>query len=549
VLRATRGTVGASSQTAKPPRPARSKRRRPVSLLSLRILAINVLALIVLGVGVLYLGRYQDRLIQSELASLRGEARLFAGSLAEAGTVRDIELRYRLEPAKARAQLRRLVEITGIRTRLYDRTGGLVGDSHQLGGQGGYIIEIEPLSPPRTEIGWLDRAFDWIDRTIDAWPGRSLLPLWQDQASIADQMGQALEGNIAGALWHDADGHLVLSAAAPVASFREILGAVVLTKNGAVIDESLRQVRLDIAKVFGVALAITVLLSLYLSGAIGRPIRRLATAAERVRHGLGRAQAIPDFTRRGDEIGDLSAALRDMTQALTDRMDATERFAADVAHELKNPLTSAKSAIETATRVEDPAQRARLLQIVQHDLTRLDRLISDISSASRLDAELAREQSKPVDLTAMLQALVEVHESTREGEAPRLALSAPAAPLVVRGIDTRLFQVFQNLVGNALSFTPEAGEVRVEARRDGSHALVAVEDDGPGIPPGKFEKIFERFYSERPKGERFGQHSGLGLSITKQIVEALGGHIVASNRTAADGGVQGARFTVRLPLA
>jgi two-component system sensor histidine kinase ChvG len=524
------------------------KRQRPISLLTLRILAINVLALIVLGVGVLYLGRYQDRLIQSELEGLRAEARLFSGVLSDSGTVRDIEQRYRLDPAKSRALIRRLVETTGIRTRLFDRTGGTVGDSHQMGGQSGYIIEVEPLPPPRNHIGWLNRAFDWIDDTIDAWPGRSLLPLWQDQASIADQMGQALEGNIAGALWQDAEGRLVLSAAAPVASFREILGAVVLTKPGTVIDESLRQVRLDIVKVFVVALAVTVLLSLYLSGAIGRPIRRLATAADRVRHGLGRAQTIPDFAARGDEIGDLSAALRDMTQALTDRMDATERFAADVAHELKNPLTSAKSAIETASRVEDPAQRARLLQIVQHDLTRLDRLIGDISNASRLDAELARERGQPVDLTAMLQALVEVHESTRDDGAPHVTLQV-SVPLRVRAIDTRLFQVFQNLVGNALSFSQPDGEVRVESRREGGHALVTVDDDGPGIPEGGLEKIFERFYSERPKGERFGQHSGLGLSISKQIVEALGGQISASNRTDESGRVCGARFTVRLPLA
>jgi len=297
-----------------------------------------------------------------------------------------------------------------------------------------------------------------------------------------------------------------------------------------------------------------VLLSLYLAGAIGRPIKRLAQAAERLKMGRGRNDEIPDFTGRHDEIGDLSLALREMTSALRDRMDAIERFAADVAHELKNPLSSLSSAVETVGRVSDPAQQRRLLGIIREDVTRLDRLISDISNASRLDAELSRDETQPVELWTLLSTLAEIHRQSNEtrkdaARAPvEVKLDVPKG-LVVRGSESRLGQVFQNLISNAVSFSPPGGTVRVAAGRHSMTAKITVEDDGPGIPAGKLEAIFGRFYSERPAGEAFGTHSGLGLSIAKQIVESLGGRIFAENRGDSFGPVKGARFTVQLPLA
>jgi two-component system sensor histidine kinase ChvG len=234
-------------------------------------------------------------------------------------------------------------------------------------------------------------------------------------------------------------------------------------------------------------------------------------------------------------------------------MDAIERFAADVAHELKNPLSSLSSAVETVGRVSDPEQQRRLLGIVRDDVKRLDRLISDISNASRLDAELSRAEAQPVDLETLLATLADIHRTTnenRQGLEPPVEIRLEAAKgLVVRGIESRLGQVFQNLISNAVSFSPPGGTVRVSASHHGGTATVLVEDDGPGIPPGKLDAIFGRFYSERPSGEAFGTHSGLGLSIAKQIVEALGGRIRAENRTSESGATLGARFIVQLPLA
>ncbi len=300
-------------------------------------------------------------------------------------------------------------------------------------------------------------------------------------------------------------------------------------------------------RIFGVTLLVTVLLSLYLAGTIAQPIRRLAMAAQRARGRTARIE-IPEITERRDEIGELARSLRDMTDALWQRMNAIESFAADVAHEIKNPLSSLRSAVETAARIDDPAKRDRLMAIVQDDIERLDRLITDISDASRLDAELIRLDMSPTDIGAMLQALVEMHEATRAPGSPRLVLEIPASrALIVPGIESRLSQVFLNVIANAVSFSPPDGEIRIRAVADGRAVVVSVEDGGPGIPEDKLTEIFNRFYSERPAGEKFGTHSGLGLSISQQIIEAHRGRIWAENRLAADGRVCGARFLIRLP--
>ncbi len=320
-------------------------------------------------------------------------------------------------------------------------------------------------------------------------------------------------------------------------------------------------------------------LSLSLANTIAEPVRKLAEAAERVRRGIKSRQQIPDFTNRSDEIGHLSGALRDMTQALYNRIDAIESFAADVAHELKNPLTSLRSAVETLPRVKSGPSRDRLLAIMQHDVRRLDRLISDISDASRLDAELARGDAGPVDMAALLRAVVAMAADSPRGDRAALRLTieeaapkAKASAYVVFGYDSRLAQVITNLIDNACSFSRPGGEVRIalsrargeatpEGEPAGDQVVVTVDDDGPGIPPHALERIFERFYTDRPE-QGFGQNSGLGLSISRQIVQAHGGRIWASNRPASaetaattadedEAGVvrhgAGARFVICLP--
>jgi two-component system sensor histidine kinase ChvG len=252
---------------------------------------------------------------------------------------------------------------------------------------------------------------------------------------------------------------------------------------------------------------------------------------------------------RRDEIGELADALDESATALWARMDAIERFAADVAHEIKNPLTSMRSAIETLRRLSDPERQQRMLAIIGDDVQRLDRLISDISDASRVDAELSRTPTEPVDVAPILATLAELHEATREEGAARIVLDAPAEGLRVRAVEGRLVQVLRNLIANAVSFSPAGGTIRLAGREQGGIVEIAVEDEGPGIPEARLEHVFERFYSERPSGERFGQHSGLGLSISRQIIEALRGTIAAENRRDGEGRIAGARFVVRLPAA
>jgi len=301
--------------------------------------------------------------------------------------------------------------------------------------------------------------------------------------------------------------------------------------------------------VFAVALLVMLFTSLYLAGTIAEPVKRLASAADRVRSGAGGRSEIPNFPERDDEIGDLADSFRSMTANLYDRIDAIESFAADVAHELKNPLTSLASAVEMFSRAKDDETRGRLLAIVRGDIKRIDRLITDISDASRLDAELSRETKEPVDLSRHLATIIEVYRMTDRTHRVEFVLQDELPPgAIVRGRDERLGQVFRNLVDNAVSFSPEGGTVTVTATRHDICARVTVEDEGQGIPPDNLESIFERFYTERP-GDHFGNNSGLGLSIARQIIEGAGGRIYAENRSADGAQGAGARLIVELPLA
>jgi two-component system sensor histidine kinase ChvG len=529
-----------------------SGRRWPISPLTRRILAVNVLALALLAGGFLYLGKYQASLVGQQIESLKTQGEVFAAALGEGAVLDSVDEGEILLPDLARQMMRRLVEPTRTRARLFDMKGDIIADSRVLRGPGDSVQVLE-LPAPKTAgpiMRFTDRIYDWV---VDELPRRTRYPVYRESASQrADdypEVMRALRGETASAIRGDpVSAGLVLSVAIPVQRYKQVLGAVMLSTGSGEIEEEVRTVRLELLRIFSVALLVTVLLSFYLAGTIVRPIRRLAGAAERARGRRARVE-IPDFTRRGDEIGDLSGSLREMTDALWQRMSAIESFAADVAHEIKNPLSSLRSAVETAVRIEDPANQRRLMAIILDDVERLDRLITDISDASRLDAELGRLEVAPIDIAAMLEALADLHESTRTEGAPHvvLELTDRNRPLIVTGIETRLSQVFRNLIANAVSFSPPLGEIRLTARHDGRAVLIAVEDQGPGIPDDKLTAIFDRFYTERPLGEKFGTHSGLGLSISKQIVEAHRGMIWAENRKDENRASMGARFCIRLP--
>lgn len=532
----------------------RGRKRRLISPISVHILAINMLALSILVAGVLYLGDYRQSLIRAELGALRTQAQLFAVALAEGAMHLDQSSEAQVATNIRNQMLRRLVETTGTRARLFNRAGELAADSRFFG-KTRQAVEVEQLPPPGTaKDSAADSLFDFYDRITRWLPGTMPLTHYKEipEPSAADypEVMSALMGDDTRMVRAYNQDSMILSVAVPVQRYKRILGALMLTKPSSSIDNALLDVRLDILKIFGVAIAITTFLSIYLARTIARPVKRLAAAADRMRRDHSRESEIPDFTMRNDEIGDLSLALRDMTAAIWMRMDAIERFAADVAHEIKNPLTSLRSAVETAARVTDPDQQRKLMSIIQDDVGRLDRLISDISDASRLDSELSRTHREPTDIAGMLSTLADVYATTASEGGPDVRLEIMGnQKLTVQGMDSRLVQVFRNLITNAMTFSPPGGTIRVTAQRDRKTVVVTVDDDGPGIPSGKEEAIFQRFYTERPQGEKFGTHSGLGLSISQQIVKAHEGTILASNRLGADGKVMGARFTVTLPAA
>ncbi len=410
-------------------------------------------------------------------------------------------------------------------------------------------IDLPPLGQQKSIV---ERWWD----TVKLWYRRGELPVYEEIGSANGreyaEVASALNGQAASVVRVGEDGGLIVSVAVPVQRYRAILGSLLLSTESGDIDAIVQAERLAILRVFLVAAGVTVLLSVLLASTIAGPVRRLASAAERVRRGVKHRRAeIPDLGSRKDEIGHLARVLSDMTNALYKRMEAIESFAADVSHELKNPLTSLRSAVETLP-IANEEQRARLLAVIKHDVRRLDRLITDISDASRLDAELARETNDPVDMAKLLETVVSIARETRVTNKRKIQFTLEPKrwgkdAFYVLGNDSRLGQVINNLIDNALSFSPPDGSVRIHARRDPTMIVVTVDDDGPGIRAEKIESIFERFYTDRPEGDEFGQNSGLGLAITRQIVEAHRGTIKAENRRAADGHVEGARFTVTLP--
>lgn len=552
------------------PKPA----RRRTSRLTLRILAVNLVAPFVLVLGILYMGQYQDNLIRAELETVKAEAQVFAGAIAE-GAIKPVEQGRpflfakpveieTLVPELARRMVRRLGETTDSRTYLFNMDGKMIGDSEELLSRSA-IRHKEPMGPPaplRAAQKMIRKTAQLLSLLLPHNQGLDLYPMVSSKnARDFPDAPFALEGHVSGTAFRNIDGKIILSSAAPVQKDRQVMGVVVLNREGKAVEQAMNQVRFEVLTIFMGSLSVTIFLSLYLAGIIGRPLRRLARAAEKIQHGKGGRQVeIPDLSHRRDEIGDLSISLRSMTQALWDRMDTIERFAADVSHEIKNPLTSLRSAVETAAIVKNQKDREKLMGIIQHDVQRLDRLITDISNASRLDAELSRDEMENVDLYLLLHKLADAHKNPMErsglrdnftgrsaDESPQIRLITNGTPpIFVRGNESRLAQVFENLISNALSFSPPRGLVTITLSLDKAYVRVTVDDQGPGIPENKLGAIFERFYSERPKHEAYGRHSGLGLSIAYQIVTAHGGRIWAENRQNNGDAVTGARFIVEL---
>jgi two-component system sensor histidine kinase ChvG len=554
------------SRTAEAAAAPEPRRHRWVSPLLRRILLLNALPPALLAAAMLYLDQYQNGLLAAEVEALRTQARIYAGAIAEAA-VRVQDDRVTLVPEAARPLLRRLVDPSpNTQARLFDNAGLMVADSRLREGAGGAVV-TEPLPPPEPRGAFSASIAGAYDRILTVLPRAGRAPSdvvvdvnpdapsfdWQPALGPdrREELRLALEGGVRPYIRRTAEGRLLVSVAEPARRANHPIGIVLLTREAREVDQRLFDIRASVLGIFGIALALTVALSFYLAQTLATPIMQLAGSAARMRQGEGRAGSVPPaLLARPDEIGILARALQSAASALWARIDTNERFAADVAHELRNPLTSVRSAIETLRRIDNPDQQRRLLAIIAEDAVRMDRLIADISDSSRVDAELSRTVAVPVDVAPILATLAELHEATRAAEpAPRVVLDAPADGLVVRGVEGRLVQVFRNLLGNALSFSPPGGTVAVRGRAAGAMVEVTVEDEGPGIPEAKLEGIFERFYSERPRGERFGQHSGLGLSISKQIVEGLRGQIGAENRRDAEGRVVGARFVVTLPAA
>jgi two-component system, OmpR family, sensor histidine kinase ChvG len=550
-----------------------------------RILLVNLGGLLALLLGFLWLNQTRVSVIDSRVQSLQVQGEIIAAAIAGTATIdndaitidperllnlqsgdqpsEDVltALEFSLNPERVAPVLRRLVTPTSLRARVYDRDGTLILDTRGFIGRGEVqSLELPPPAPGDATI--FERSWSMWKRSF----GRAAIPPLDDAAAgrPGQEVLRALQGLNANVVRVNAQGDTIISAAFPIQRLRTVRGVLQLSTQDGDIDDVIATERLNILAVFGAVTLIMLLVSLLMANTIAKPVERLAIGAERVRRSIKSRHQIPDFSSRGDEIGHLSSALREMTSALYNRIAAIESFAADVAHELKNPLTSLRSAVETLPRVKHEEARARLLAIIQHDVRRLDRLISDISDASRLDAELVKEDVEPVDMAQLVDAVVSLQKDIRKPDEaaielqmvkPKLLKGIRAADaFLVMGHDSRLGQVLTNLVDNARSFAPRGSTITVRVSRQGGDVVLDVEDEGPGVPEHALERIFERFYTDRPPEQGFGHNSGLGLSISRQIVEAHRGAITVDNLPAPPGAAAGrasggARFTVRLPAA
>ena len=549
------------------------------SSLTRRILFLNLAALIVLVTGILYLNQFRDGLTDARVESLMTQGEIIAAAIAASATVdtdaitidpeKLLELQvgqslnptdqlesfdFPINPELVAPLLRRLISPTRTRARIFDREANLLLDSKHLYSRG-QILRYDLPALEGEEPDLLERIGKFAANLLR----RTDLPVYREQpggsGSIYPEVIRALTGNRSSEVRITEKGELVVAVAVPVQRFRGVLGVLMLSTEGADIDNIVAAERRAIFRVFGVAALVNVLLSILLASTIANPLRRLAAAAVRVRRGAKSREEIPDFSDRQDEIGNLSRALRDMTNALYARIEAIESFAADVSHELKNPLTSLRSAVETLPIAKNDESRKRLMDVIQHDVRRLARLITDISDASRLDAELARQDAAKVDMKKLIGDLVGlVRDGGRHKKPVEIDLKVAKPPqgtsgFVVVGHDLRLGQVITNLIENARSFVPdEGGHILITLSRTERRVILSIDDNGPGIRAENIDRIFERFYTDRPGSESFGQNSGLGLSISRQIIEAHGGTLTAENIPGGKpGDIRGARFVISLP--
>jgi len=523
------------------------------SPLTRKIIIFNLIALIIMVAGILYLNSTRQSLVLQRAGALVGEARLianvFEAQLPASGAVSlttgdGIDVNDTLAGLSLR---------TGVEVYVFDASENLVGqtkgDSESAaldllnGGEPGPTLISDGLSalwataerilPSDTPV-----EHDTLENQLRSMVSRTLLD------------GTKVESVV------DTAGGIVFSAITPILQQGQPIGVVAVASPTGEIDAFVRAERERVLQMFVVAILVSVGLSLVLASTIANPLADLAEAAE-----LGRDRdsrkvqpgriRIPDLSARPDEIGRLSRALRGMVKALYSRIDSNEQFAADVAHEIKNPLASLQSAVGTMRIVKREDQREKLMEVIEHDVRRLDRLVSDISNASRLDAELVKEEEQEFDLLVMLGNLNQYLGEDARAKGIDYIADLTDGPIMITGLEARLAQVFVNLITNAISFCDEGDAIRVWARRRANRVLVVVEDTGPGIPEQALTKIFKRFYSQRPE-EHFGNNSGLGLAISKQIVEAHGGVVWAENIQPTDADLTseplGARFVVGLPV-
>jgi two-component system sensor histidine kinase ChvG len=553
------------------------------SSLTRRIVVLNLVGLVVLLIGFLYLNQLRQGLIEARVQSLLIQGEIIAGAIASSASV-DTDtitidpdkllqmqagetsglgdealspLEFSINPERVAPLLHRLVTPTRTRARVYDREGSLLIDTRSLNARDVLRLDLPPT--PGKEPSFIEQVWNRLSAPFRRPARPTFEEIGPANGRDLPEVQRALTGLLGSLVRVNNRGETIVSVAVPIQRQKSVRGVLLLSTQGGDIDGIIAGERFVLLQIFIVAAFVMVVLSMLLASTIAGPVRRLADAAERVRWGTKSREEIPDFSARSDEIGHLSGALRDMTRALYGRIEAIESFAADVAHELKNPLTSLRSAVETLPLAKTADSRGRLMSIIQHDVRRLDRLITDISDASRLDAELARAEAEPIDIGRLLTAVVSFFNERRRPVDAAVDLRIEAHVLgrdafLVMGHDNRLGQVITNLVDNARSFSPAGGTVSLSLRRVRDLVEIKVEDEGPGIPPHALERVFERFYTDRPEEQGFGQNSGLGLSITRQIVEAHRGTIRADNRLGPpdeDGEPSriGARFTVRLPAS
>jgi len=529
-----------------------SSRKRRVSPLTIKILSINVIAIFVVFTAVLHLDRYEDSLIQTELEGLERQATLFANALSEVAVARNPGAQNYLSVTAVQNVIDRSALESLARSRVFSTGGELLADSYRLPGRVPSVT-TKPLASVSPNIffqKFLDKFFqDFFYSTT-----QQHLPNYQQHtiqlARAFPEVISALRGSSIKTVKATTTGRKLLTVAMPIRKkYKPVLGVLLLSSDDKNINLAFNSYQKELITAVVIAIIITSTLSLYLSRSITRPIRRLAFAAEKIRSDRNGRHEISEVSERKDELGELSKALTQMTDDLWQRLNAIEKFAADVAHEIKNPLTSIRSAVETASKIKDNEKRDKLLALILNDVHRLDRLITDISDSSRLDTELSREKFTVIDIGKLLLAFYKLRTSQKKFDKKNLTLNIPEGydKLLILGHEIRIVQVIDNIVDNAITFSPPHGNINIVISADTKSVTITIDDQGPGIPKGKLDAIFDRFYSERPPTEKFGLHSGLGLSICKQITEAHNGEITAENRLDQQSITKGARFIITLP--